>query len=281
MMSQLDPQTASGASAIEPALAPLDTVARHLADAVTAAGAIALAMFRTKIKTWNKDNDSPVTEADIAVDRFLYEKLAAIDPDYGWLSEETADNEDRLSRKRVWMVDPIDGTRAFMDGGPDWAVSAALVEDGRPIVAALFAPVTDEMFFAIRGRGAKRNGTPITASGHAGLKGARIAGPPFMLDRIAGTTGLVRMPRVRSLALRLTRVATGELDLALASGNCHDWDIAAADLLVNEAGGALTGYDGAVPVYNVRVPRHRPLVCAGPNLHQPMLALAQDEFGAF
>src|SRR5262249_53744846 len=101
----------------------------------------------------------------------------------------------------------------------------------------------------------------------------------FLLDRAARGAQIVRMPRVRSLALRLTRVATTELDLALASGNSHDWDIAAADILVHEAGGALTDYDGTVPLYNKAVPRHGPLVCAGPYLHAPMLDLARGEFG--
>ncbi|MEP9378931.1 3'(2'),5'-bisphosphate nucleotidase CysQ [Aquabacter sp. CN5-332] len=275
-MTAFEPPTASGFPAME---AP-ELFARHLADAVAAAGAVALAMFRSEIRSWNKHNDSPVTEADIAVDRFLKERLEALAPDYGWLSEESADSPDRLSRRRVWVVDPIDGTRAFMAGGEDWAVSAALVEDGRPIAGALFAPVTDELFVAAKGRGATRNGARIAASDRPSLDGATISGPGFLLDRVARTAAISRMPRVRSLALRLTRVATAELDLALASGNSHDWDLAAADLLVHEAGGALTGYDGTVLLYNAPVPRHGPLVCAGPYLHAPMLDLARGELGA-
>lgn len=262
-----------------PALEGPERAARHLADAVAAAGAVALAMFRTEIRTWNKHNDSPVTEADIAVDRFLRERLMAFNAGYGWLSEESADSADRLSQTRVWVVDPIDGTRAFMAGGQDWAVSAALVENGRPIAGALFAPATDELFVAAKGSGATRNGVKIAATGRTALEGASISGPNFLLDRAARGARIARMPRVRSLALRLTRVATAELDLALASGNSHDWDIAAADILVHEAGGALTGYDGAVPLYNGSTPRHGPLVCAGPYLHAPMLDLARDEFG--
>lgn len=274
-MTAFEPPTASGFPAME---AP-ELVARHLADAVAAAGAVALAMFRSEIRSWNKHNDSPVTEADIAVDRFLKERLAELAPDYGWLSEESADSPDRLTRRRIWVVDPIDGTRAFMAGGEDWAVSAALVEDGRPIAGALFAPATDELFVAAKGRGATRNGAKIAASGRPTLDGATISGPGFLLDRVSRKANVARMPRVRSLALRLTRVATAELDLALASGNSHDWDLAAADLLVHEAGGALTGYDGAVLLYNAPVPRHSPLVCAGPYLHAPMLDLARGEFG--
>ncbi|TCT02923.1 3'(2'),5'-bisphosphate nucleotidase CysQ [Aquabacter spiritensis] len=273
-MTAIPPLTRLGSADLA---APVE-VARLLAETVAAAGAIALGLFRSDLRTWNKQNDSPVTEADIAVDRFLRAELGALAPDYGWLSEESIDGPDRLARQRVWVVDPIDGTRAYLEGRADWAVSVALVESGRPIVGVLFAPVTGEMMIAARGAGATRNASPMVASAKPGLDQAAVSGPGFLLDRLADV-GLTRMPRVRSLALRLARVATAELDVSLASANSHDWDIAAADLLVHEAGGALTGYDGAVPVYNASVPRHGPLVCAGPHLHAPMLALIRDGIG--
>src|SRR4051812_16545967 len=145
----------------------------------------------------------------------------------GWLSEESENDPTRLAARRVWVVDPIDGTRAFIAGREDWSVSAALVVDGRPVAAALFAPATDELFLSTSGDGATRNGVAIRASTGASLNGARVAGPKKMLDRIvAGGTGIVPMPRVHSLALRLTRVAHGELDAAVAGGNGHDWDLA-------------------------------------------------------
>ncbi|MFG1411261.1 MAG: 3'(2'),5'-bisphosphate nucleotidase CysQ [Rhizobiales bacterium 24-66-13] len=277
-MSLLDPPTATGAS--EPAIEVPAIAARHLADAVAAAGAIALAMFRTGVTSWTKDNDSPVTEADIAVDRFLRERLTALAVDYGWLSEESADSAERLGARRVWVVDPIDGTRGFMAGGADWVVSAALVENGRPIAGALFAPVSDELFVASLGGGATRNGAAIVAGARVAVAGSVVAGPTSILDRVARHTSVTRPPRLRSLALRLARVATGELDIALAHGNSADWDIAAADLIVHEAGGLLTGLDGTAPIYNAPVPLHRPLVCAGTALHAHTLALAQREFGA-
>ncbi|WP_188578821.1 3'(2'),5'-bisphosphate nucleotidase CysQ [Azorhizobium oxalatiphilum] len=258
-----------------------EVAARHLADAVSAAGAVALAMFRTgDVSSWFKNNNSPVTEADIAVDRFLRERLMTLAPDYGWLSEETADSPDRLSRMRVWVVDPIDGTRAFMAGGEDWTVSAALVEAGRPIAAALFAPVTDELFVASAGGGARRNGQPIQAGTRAELDGAAISGPAQMVDHLAMRAGILRQPRVRSLALRITRVATAELDVALATGNAHDWDIAAADLLVQEAHGFLTGLDGRPLTYNATVPRHGVLVSAGRALHETALSAARGDTGS-
>lgn len=257
-----------------------EQAARHLAEAVQAAGAMALTMFRADIRAWNKQNDSPVTEADLALDHFLKDRLTRLDPHCGWLSEESADSAERLSRRRVWIIDPIDGTRAFMAGEADWAVSAALCEEGRPIAGALFAPVTNELFLAARGRGTTVNGKPVRAAARSSLDGAAISGPAFLLDRAAHRAAFDRRPRVRSLALRLARVATGQLDVALASANSYDWDIAAADILVHEAGGVLTGYDGLVPAYNKVVPRHGSLVCTGRHLHRPMLKVAQDEFGA-
>lgn len=265
-----DPETPRPDPLADPAIA-----ARHLADAVVAAGAVAVAMFREGVKSWSKHNASPVTEADLAVDVMLRERLSLIGPEYGWLSEETVDEPSRLSRKRVWIVDPIDGTRAYMAGGPDWCVEAALVENGRPIAGALFAPITEELFIAVQGGGATRNGRPITVSQMAEMAGATVDGPAPFVSHIDRNGTLRRVPRIRSLALRIARVATGELDAALASPNGNDWDLAAADLLVHEAGGRLTTLDGRPLAYNAPVPRHGALVSAGPLLHPTLMVAAR------
>ncbi|MGQ3673285.1 3'(2'),5'-bisphosphate nucleotidase CysQ [Xanthobacter sp. TB0136] len=250
-------------------------VARQLAEIVSAAGALALDMSRAGIKTWTKDDSSPVTEADLAVDRFLRDALSAIAPEWGWLSEETADNEARLSARRIWIVDPIDGTRGFMSGAPDWAVSAALVENGVPILGALFAPVTGELFTAMRGGGARRNGALLRATQRDTLSGAAAIGPADALDALEKSAPITRLPRGHSLALRIARVATGEVDIALSRANSHDWDLAAADILVREAGGQLTTYDGLPVRYNAPSPRHAPLISAGTGLHGLALAAAR------
>ncbi|MFK8253749.1 3'(2'),5'-bisphosphate nucleotidase CysQ [Ancylobacter terrae] len=247
----------------------------ELAAAVVAGGELARAMYRQGIRSWSKHNDSPVTEADIAVDDMLRRRLTAFAPAFGWLSEETADDPSRLARRRVWVVDPIDGTRAFMAGGADWTVSAALVDEGRPVAAALFAPVTEELFLAVAGGGATRNGAPLAISGPPALVEARIAGPGPWLDHLDHRAPIQRMPRIRSLALRLARVADGGLDAALASPNGCDWDLAAADLLVHEAQGRLTTLDGGSLVYNAAIPRHGALVCAGAALHSLILEAAR------
>jgi myo-inositol-1(or 4)-monophosphatase len=245
----------------------------QLVAAVREAGQLALAKFRAPLKSWNKDNYSPVSEADIAVNEFLQERLRDPSGQIGWLSEETEDDPERLRARRLWIIDPIDGTRAYIGGLPDWSIATALVEDGRPVVAVLFAPVEDEMFVAAAGQGATLNDAPIYAT-DGGVDGTRIAGPPGYLRRLQAIRPRVApQPKIHSLALRFARVAQGAIDAALASGNSHDWDLAAADLLMHEAGGALTTFDGQSLIYNKPDPVHPPLVAAGPQRHAALTAL--------
>jgi myo-inositol-1(or 4)-monophosphatase len=236
-----------------------------------------LSKFGSAVRNWTKDKNSPVSEADIEVDHLLHDRLMGATPTYGWLSEESLDDPARLAAPRAWIVDPIDGTRGFIAGRPDWAISAALVENGRPIAAALFAPVTDEMFLARIGEGATRNGVPMKANAGSTFAGARVAGPPRRLERLAALApGIEMVPKIFSLALRLTGVAAGTLDAAFAGPNSHDWDLAAADLLVHEAGGVLTSIDGRAPLYNEPHPVHGALFAAGPARHAALLGLVRE-----
>jgi myo-inositol-1(or 4)-monophosphatase len=254
--------------------AALSTVAAPLADAVRCAGALALEASRKPLKTWTKEHDSPVSEVDIAVDALLKERLTALMPDAGWLSEETEDDPARLSARRVWIVDPIDGTRAFIAGRPDWTISVALVEGDRPIVAVLYAPASEEFFLAVADGGVTRNGLAIRTSAGEGLTGVRVSGPKRLVDEVtAAAPDAVVAPRVHSLALRLARVADATLDVAFAGGASHDWDLAAADLLVHEAGGLLTTLEGATLSYNGALPTHGTLVAAGRARHRAVSTL--------
>ena len=177
----------------------------------------------------------------------------------------------------MWVVDPIDGTRGFIAGHPDWAISAALVEGGRPVAAALFAPVSDELFIAVKGGGATCNGVAIQTSPGDRLDGARVAGPQRRLERLSAIWPRIAIAaKIHSLALRIARVADGALDAALAGPNSHDWDLAAADLLVHEAGGALTSLDGQPPFYNRPEPVHGALFAAGGARHAALLTLMRD-----
>jgi myo-inositol-1(or 4)-monophosphatase len=250
--------------------------------AVREAGALALRAREASPKSWSKHGGSPVSDADIAVDNFLRERLMQLAPDCGWLSEETEDDRARLHAQRIWVVDPIDGTRAFLSGRHDWSISVALVERARPVSAAIFAPVQDALYAAEAGTPTTRNGVAVTANPGANLSGIKAAGPKPMLERLAGhAPDLVMEPKVFSLALRLTRVADGTLDLAFASNNSHDWDLAAADLLVHQAGGALTTFAGQTLVYNRADPLHGALVAAGRSRHEAFLALVREKTLAF
>lgn len=239
-----------------------------LAQAALEAGEIALRWYRRDPQVWEKSGGSPVSEADLAVDRHLIEVLRAARPDYGWLSEETADGPERLAASRVFVVDPIDGTRAFLRGDDQWTVSLAVVEAGRPIVAALAQPATGALWLAASGGGARRNGELLAITDRKEMAGARLSGPPKYLERSAiRDAGFASRRAVPSLALRIAEVADGRLDIAYGSGNAHDWDLAAADLLVQEAGGRFTVPSGEFLRYNRAVPRHPPLVAAVPGLY--------------
>ena len=248
-----------------------------LSVAVREAGQLALPKFGAQFKSWTKDKSSPVTEVDIAVDALLRERLAGLAPDCGWLSEETIDDSARTDLRRLWIVDPIDGTRAFIAGIPEWTIVAALVEDGRPIAAAVFQPAIDAMYTAARGAGAALNGKPIMASSGDRVDGTRAAGPKNYLNRISDIAGRLEfLPKIHSLALRLARVADGTVDVAFTSANSHDWDLAAADLLVHEAGGVLTNLDGEPLRYNRPDTVHDALMAAGRMRHATLVDLMRD-----
>jgi len=249
-----------------------------LADTVRDAAMLALGMFGTTLRTWTKGLSSPVSEADIAVNDFLEERLRSFNPDYGWLSEESVDDLGRLEKSRVWVVDPIDGTRAYLNGQQDWSISVALVSEGLPVVACVFAPMTNEFFFARRGFGATMNQSPIFATTGTELDLMRISGPKSILEPISTIArGVSPHPRIGSLALRLCRVADGYLDVAVAGGNSRDWDNAAADLIVHEAGGAITELSGEPLRYNRTNVTHGVLIAAGAARHQRLIQALNDK----
>ncbi len=247
-----------------------------LKDAVYEAGALALSLFRTELKNWTKGASSPVSEADIRVNDLLEKRLRSATPDYGWLSEESVDDESRLGKRLAWIVDPIDGTRGYLAGREDWCVSVALVEDAKPLLAAVFAPVSDEFYFAARGQGATCGGVKLCASSGTALDFSRIAGPKPLVERLSRSKDIVLHPRIGSLALRLCRVADGQLDAAFAGGQRRDWDLAAADLIVHEANGSMTALSGDAILYNRRTVTHEILVAAGCARHARIVEHFRD-----
>jgi myo-inositol-1(or 4)-monophosphatase len=239
-----------------------------LTRTVQEAGRLAFSMFRTELKNWTKGASSPVSEADIAVNDLLEQQLRSATPDYGWLSEESADDAARRGKRLTWIVDPIDGTRAYLAGREDWCVSVALVERAAPILAAVYAPATGEFFFAARGQGATLNDTAVHATAGIDLDFPRMAGPKPLVQRLSPTSEEITLfPRIGSLALRLCRVAQGRLDAAFAGGQSRDWDLAAANLIVQEADGRMTALSGDTIEYNRREVTHGMLVAAGRDRH--------------
>ena len=241
--------------------------------AVRDAGAIAMRFYQTDHRQWAKAHDNtPVTEADIEVNELLHERLRGARPDYGWLSEETEDDSSRLTHPLVWVVDPIDGTRAFAKGRPHFVISVALVEEGRPVLGVLFNPATDEFFEAEKGKGAFLNGRPIHVSDCSRIEGCRMIAFAPMFKHPAWPEPWPEMDISdrNSVAYRVALVASGEADATLALNGKSDWDLAAADLILHEAGGRMTAHDGTPYLYNRASTRHPSLLAAGPSLYRAL-----------
>ncbi len=249
-----------------------------LNGAVREAGALALDYFRKGARSWEKEKGHPVTEADLAVNDLLHERLAGSRPGYGWLSEETADNPERLSKKHVWIVDPIDGTRAFMKGLPEFSVCAALVEDGKPVLGAVFNPASDEFFEARLGQGTLLNGKRVVIRAGARLKDAHFLTSERTFKRRDWPRPQQSFRRtwMSSIAYRMAIVASGRFDVAISLAPKSDWDIAAADLIMTEAGALCTDREGKGFTYNQPVPRQNSVVGAAPALHAELLAMLAE-----
>ncbi len=239
--------------------------------AVIEAGRIAMRWFRQPHESWEKEPGQLVTEADLAVDRFLRQALCG--PGDAWLSEETEDDRARLASRRVWIVDPIDGTRSFADGVAEFTVCAALVAEGRPLLGFVYNPATEEMFEAVRGRGAHCNGEPMRVSAVARLDEAHIVASRFESRRrdFAALIPTAALSSLGSLAYKLALVAAGRYDGYLSWRRTHDWDIAAAALLVEEAGGRITDAAGGPLRLNRPDPVHSGILAAGAGLFPELL----------
>jgi myo-inositol-1(or 4)-monophosphatase len=249
-----------------------------LRDATQEAARIALSYWGRSIEQGRKEDGSVVTEADHAVDALLAERLRGARPDYGWLSEESAEHEGRVEARRVWIVDPIDGTRAFIQGRDDWTVSAALVEDGTPTLAAVVNPVREETFEARAGGGATLNGRRIRVSDHSSLENSKLLVPDSILKNSRWRTPWPAIKPVwaNSILYRLALVACGEADACFATKPKWEWDVAAGALLASEAGGLVTDPGGAPLRFNSDGAKVRGFLASGPKLHQILLERMGD-----
>ena len=247
-----------------------------LVKAAELAGDIACRYTGPDAKRWDKPGGAgPVTEADLAVNAMLEDMLPKARPGYGWLSEETEDSAARLSRGRVFIVDPIDGTRSFAEGSRTWAHSFAVAERGEVTAAVIYLPQRELMFTAAKGQGAACNGNPIQVSQAPVLASAEVlaAIPNLQAHHWLGGTPpeFIRSYRP-SLAYRLAKVADGRFGAMLTLRPSWEWDIAAGDLLVREAGGAITDRTGSLLRFNNPHPRLNGVVAGGQALHHALMA---------
>jgi myo-inositol-1(or 4)-monophosphatase len=244
-----------------------------LKDVVREAGARAIALREAGLSIEHKPGGSPVTNADHDIDAFLKERLRAARPDYGWLSEETPDNPERLAKSTLFLCDPIDGTSAFMKGKEAWSICAAVVANGRPVAGVVFAPSVNEFYEAEAGEGARLNGAPIRVTDRVQLEGCAMLGDAKMFAHPAWPEQWppMHIETRNSIAYRMALVAAGRFDAVLAPSPKHDWDLAAGDLIVTEAGGLVTDHKGRSFVYNRPNPQQRALVCSGAGLHSLLL----------
>jgi myo-inositol-1(or 4)-monophosphatase len=245
-----------------------------LEDVARAAGAIALKYYGGDYKRWSKEGGSPVTEADLAVNKFLQDRLTQARPDYGWLSEESADDPARLSRAKAFVIDPIDGTIAFLKNRPHFTICAAVVENGRPCCGVVYNPASDELYAARKGHGAFRNGAPIHVGARAQLEEAAMLGTRAELTQAPWPP--LHVQTRNSVAYRVVLVADGSADATVSLSCKRDWDLAAADIILTEAGGKLTDTKGAALVYNRANTLQANLVAANPVLHSEIISLLRQ-----
>ena len=244
-----------------------------LEAAVREAGGIARKFFGGDYKKWDKSKGNPVTEADLAVDKFLQETLCAARPDYGWLSEETEDDPARLKAEAAFVVDPIDGTIGFIKGRPQFTICAGVVRGGEAVAGAVYNPITEECFTAFKGGGAKLNGTAIHVADRDTIEDCRMLSDRQMLGHAAWNTPPNRpwppmhIESRASIAYRIVLVAAGQFDAMMALSSKRDWDLAAAQVIATEAGAILTTHTGAAMRYNGESTLKPSVVAAGPKLH--------------
>ncbi|WP_208347358.1 inositol monophosphatase family protein [Pseudaestuariivita rosea] len=241
-----------------------------LMDAAKDAGEIAKRFFRSEPQVWDKpDGAGPVTEADLAVNAMLRDRLMGARPDYGWLSEESEDDPARSTAERTFVIDPIDGTRSFMEGNATWAHSLAIVENGVPTAAVVYLPARDKMYHAETGQGAFHNDAPLFVTGRDTMQDATVlaAKPNLFAENWKGGAPPLKRHFRASLAYRLSLVGEGRFDAMMTLRPTWEWDIAAGMLIVQEAGGVVTSPDGQELVFNNRKPQVAGVVAAGPRLH--------------
>ena len=252
----------------------MDEILHSTIDITKAAGAVIMGYYRDSFTVKDKSPDNPVTDADFAADTLLKEQLTSLLPEAGWLSEETLDNPARLGKRFSWVVDPLDGTKEFVMGIPEFSVSVALVEHGQPIVGVIYNPVTEELYYAAKNQGAFFNKTPITVSKKTKLAGAIVDASRSERKRgeFEPFEQMVDVYTMGSIAYKLARVAAGQADATWSRGPKNEWDICAGVLIIQEAGGQSVDLDGATIKFNKSFPKVNGIIADNGHLHKQILA---------
>ncbi len=256
----------------------LSEILEPVKQAVIAAGEQVLKYQESGNRQWEKGTDDPVSLADLASDRLLREKLLTLCPDCGWQSEETVEEQDRLEREWVWVVDPLDGTREFLEGIPEFAIAVGLIQRGRPRLGVIYNPATGELFAGVSGGPVTYQGNPVRVSEQRDPWAATVAVSRSEhkrgeFDEVAGAMNL---RPIGSVAYKLALVAAGQVDVFYTLTPRCEWDVCAGVCLVQAAGGCATQKDGSEVVFNRAEGKIRSLVVANPSLHAYLREVLAD-----
>lgn len=243
--------------------------------AARAAAEVIRPAFRAEMEVRYKDPDQPVTDADVEADRVIREVLIGGRPEYGWLSEETADSPERLGRRMLWVVDPIDGTNSFVKGIAEFAVSIGLVDGERAVLGVVANPATGEVYHAVAGGGAFLNGEPIRVSGRETMPRVLCSRSELRRGELGAFAATCTLDPLGSTAYKMVKVADGTGDAFVSFGPKHEWDVCGAEVIVREAGGDVTGLDGRAFRYNQPHPSWRGVAASNGLVHEAMLGAAR------
>ena len=259
----------------------MNNLVDETSEITRAAGLEIMNYYRDSFSVADKTPDNPVTDADLAADKLLRQRLTNLLPEAGWLSEETVDTEERFQRKLVWVVDPLDGTKEFVMGIPEFTVSVALVEEGVPILGVIFNPPTGELYYARKGHGVYLNGKEVKVSQRGELTGAQVDASRSERKRgeFEQFEGIVNVRTMGSTAYKMARVAAGQADASWSRGPKSEWDICAGTLLVEEAGGRCVDLDGQPVRFNKAFPKVSGIIFTNERLHQPVMSLLAPHRG--
>ena len=242
-------------------------------ESIVEAGKLALKWFKKDPEQWEKDDGSLVSKADIEINDLLNKLLKNKNPEFGWLSEENEDDKSRLNKKITFVVDPLDGTKAFLEGKKEFSISIAIVKNGLPISGIVFSPSTGEMFEAEKNKGSWKNNKKIIISKYKKLEKCKMIAFKPMFSHPAWKEPWPKMDveNRNSIAYRMALVASGQYDAMMALNSKNDWDIAAGDLLISESGGVVTLHTNKKIIYNTENIKKPSVIGTNKSIHDKII----------